>query len=169
MIRGIMARGEVAAVRGELIAECAAFLQGQMASRLEHASMVVPAWAWINALAHGDEAMVAAMAAGASPTRAIPHRSWHTAVSYLATEIGVVQAETGASLHDVQRACLVPVEFALFPLSLLASLDPAPVVAEVVRRLDEFRARRIQERRAAERVRRQAHRCTAGVAVGAPL
>jgi hypothetical protein len=58
----------------DLVRECEAFLLGGNARSLDHTGQVIPAWAWLNALAHGSAEEIATLASAASAlsARSVP-------------------------------------------------------------------------------------------------
>lgn len=91
-----------------LVEQCAAFLNGTYRELLIRRGAAVPAWAWVNALAHGDEEEVRGRAAG--PTA---HDSCESYVARLARHTLVKMRIEGVSLKEVQNSVLVPLELAL--------------------------------------------------------
>lgn len=93
---------------GDLGAECEAFLSGSYQSYLMGRSSPVPAWAWINPLAHGDRAQVeriARMADNGSDAQAL--------TACLARKmLRSIDAGVG-TLRELQRRTLIPLELAL--------------------------------------------------------
>ena len=96
---------------GNLVSECEAFLLGTYAEFLEARSQSVPAWAWTNVLAHGRredvERIAGGVRAGWSSTR-----RWRVARACVAGEL-LDTVGRGASLGDIQREVLVPLELEL--------------------------------------------------------
>jgi hypothetical protein len=103
-----------------LVAECEAFFSGRSAQYLDNQNRPVPAWAWLNLLAHGSEEDIAAVAAGESePPRSTSATSvWRQALAFLAqagsppgrapavdTRSSRARAgrATGAELHEARR------------------------------------------------------------------
>ena len=89
----------------ELIAGCEAFLDGSYAEHLRRAGVPVPAWAWLNLIAHGTLDELRALATGPVPPSVWPRARW-----FLAGEV-VDAVESGwCSLAGLQRDVLIPLE-----------------------------------------------------------
>lgn len=86
-----------------LAVECEMYLSGGYRQYLESRSRPVPAWAWINQLAHGDRADIEAMAAslpkGSSP---------QGLMSAVARRLVAVLAQRDVTLATLQRRKLIP-------------------------------------------------------------
>ena len=88
--------------------ECEAFLNGTLAEYWEDMGIVVPVWAWINLLAHGNAAQIAHSVSRPNRIRR-PGRSWAIARAYMAYEVlDLLDAEF--TLADMQATVLVPLE-----------------------------------------------------------
>lgn len=103
------ARPEKAEERAEteLGEECALFLAGAYRDFLEAHDRPIPAWAWINSLAHGDRA---------NAERAAAMRNGEETPDALVAEIAaaaLTALKNGATLESLQRNTLVPLELAL--------------------------------------------------------
>lgn len=94
-----------------LVEDCEAFYSGRLAERYEQRVLHVPAWSWMNLLAHGTEADLA-RAQRTVPDRYDAHGEWHEARSFLAGEILGLAGHCG-SLDELQRAVLIPLELDL--------------------------------------------------------
>ena len=72
----------------EFVAECEAFLSGHSAQWLADANRPVPVWAWVNALAHGSDDDITALAVG-EPIRLGSQGTsvWQQALAFLAQEL----------------------------------------------------------------------------------
>ncbi|MDA8309651.1 MAG: hypothetical protein M0Z46_03395 [Actinomycetota bacterium] len=95
----------------ELIAECEAYVVGGYAEHLGRHAEQIPVWAWTNLLAHGSrEDLVRA----AREVHSIwsPSRQWRVARGLIAREV-LNELAHGASLFDVQREVLAPIELAI--------------------------------------------------------
>lgn len=95
-----------------LVAETEAFLEGDLAERLEASAGYVPAWAWTNRLAHASEGQLAAEQGAVLQTEAASRGKWRQARAYLAGEVLRAAALYG-SLAELQRDVLVPLEIEL--------------------------------------------------------
>ncbi|HET9732821.1 MAG TPA: hypothetical protein VFP54_09125 [Acidimicrobiales bacterium] len=97
----------------DLAAECEAFLRGESARLLEDHGRPVPAWAWVNVLAHADTATMLALAVGLEgPWRS--QRSREAAVvQHLAAALIDECVSGSTTLAEIQRTRLVPLELRL--------------------------------------------------------
>ena len=91
-----------------IVEECAAFLTGRYRELLEQTGQPVPVWAWLNALAHGEEELVARLAAGPAgsdtPDAYVARFARHTCHK--------LRSE-GRTLKEIQATVLIPLELAL--------------------------------------------------------
>ncbi|MGH9067455.1 MAG: hypothetical protein ACRD0J_08215 [Acidimicrobiales bacterium] len=138
--RSRQSRGRGSHAERTLSEECEAFLAGTYSVRLDRSGTVVPPWAWVNGLAHGDLARVQAIAGG-QPQKAtwsaLRWEPWPAAVVYLAGEVlGVVEAE-GIGLAEVQREVLVPLE-ALLAATPERATRPSDLAGLVTTALDGY-------------------------------
>ncbi len=125
----------------EIVRECTAFLSGCYPGHLVDAGLPVPAWAWLNPLAHGTADSVRVLASDAIVRRPALYatNAWKQAVAYLAYEVLRLVGDDSGALADVQHQSLVPLELAM--AGSPARLDPHCVVAMVLDVLDQYRAR----------------------------
>jgi hypothetical protein len=86
----------------------------------------VPAWAYVNQLAHSERAELVRLADHGWSQY---HRKWDDACAYLAGEL-LARADRGQSLADVQRA-LIPLELDLLDGAYPCSVSPAMLVGWV--------------------------------------
>jgi hypothetical protein len=121
----------------ELIGEAEAVLAGRYAEHLESGQRPVPAWAWVNLLAHGtEEGLREARARLGEPGAS---QRWRDARGYLAGEIlGVVEVG-GIPLDELQREVLVPFELRLAGRDRSRPLTPSDVVNAVTAILEAHR------------------------------
>jgi len=96
----------------ELVLECEAFLSGEYAQGLRDGDRDVPAWAWLNALAHGNDRQLAALASEEPrhEPASTPADAWQSAMALLAREVQCRVAEGRQTLAELQRRALVPLE-----------------------------------------------------------
>ncbi len=94
-----------------LIAECEAYLLGSYVEHLETRAEPIPVWAWTNLLAHGSRADLVRAAKEVHGGRS-PARRWRVVRALVAREVLDVVGD-GASLLDVQREVLAPLELAI--------------------------------------------------------
>lgn len=104
-----MHRGEHHTRCGTIALECEAFLDGTLADYWDDKGMRVPAWAWLNLLAHGSEQQIRAGIANPSRCRRGASRSWHLARAYVAYEV-LHLMDDAYTLADMQRCVLIPLE-----------------------------------------------------------
>ncbi len=95
----------------DVVADCEAFLLGRYAESLEARSEPVPVWAWTNVLAHGCREDVCRASAGGRVGWSSTRR-WRVARTAAAGEL-LDRVGSGASLADMQREVLVPLELEL--------------------------------------------------------
>ncbi|MBO0713196.1 MAG: hypothetical protein J2O39_01535 [Acidimicrobiales bacterium] len=98
----------------DLASECEAFLAGRFAGLLDRRGEPLPAWAWLNPLAHATRAEIEALAARAGPPHRLGQRlcDWREAVATVAADL-LRLAPDDQSLRSIQLAVLLPVELAL--------------------------------------------------------
>lgn len=89
--------------------ECEIFLAGRYAEHLQSSGRTVPAWAWLNRLAHGSIADLRSLASGLGGRQPDPLSA---AVRFLAGEV-LARTDDADSLAALQRDALVPEELAL--------------------------------------------------------
>jgi hypothetical protein len=109
-----------------LIRESEAFLRGRALQGLWTRNQVVPEWAHINWLAHADPSEILARAREELGLRR-PEGSWPWATSTLAHELFVDSGESGDTVRQLQRDCIIPIELALISTEQL-SMSPAHCV-----------------------------------------
>ncbi len=117
-----------------LVSESEAFLLGHYAQYLGLQHRPVPAWAWLNALAHGGEADISSLATSEPPRRALPSDTtvWQQALAFLAQELISQAARRGRPVADLQRSMLVPIELELAGRPAQSSIEPGTVVSRVL-------------------------------------
>lgn len=93
--------------------EVEAFLNGGIRDLFRGHMELVPPWAAINTLAHGDLAHLQDLATGASPDGHYQD-IWASALAVLAREILDIVGTDRLSLRELQYASLVPLESRLF-------------------------------------------------------
>ena len=126
----------------ELLAECEAFLAGNLAEVVLQRDGYVPVWMWTNLLAHGREAELRREYEADLRGAGTVEDGWRAARSYLAGQVLELAAEVG-SLGEVQRAVLVPLELRLAGQATVEWWDEGQWVSTVAGALDaQRRARR---------------------------
>ena len=150
-MRELLFGGEMRIHTRRLVAECEGFIQGQLALECERSGGVAAGWMWLNALAHGDAALIAACEQGLGFGEGLGADVWGGAIAFLASEVKVIECETGASLGEVQRDVLVPLELRLADDPYSWRIVPSQLVPKVVDALERFRNARLRDRRAALR------------------
>lgn len=114
---------------GDLAEEVHAYLSGHYVQYLDQMRKVVPSWAWLNLLAHGDESDLVSLAKGDTRElgRSATRAQWFDAVSFLASEALVAAQSRSMTLHELQLSSLIPLEI------WLAGRDgPEPLGANVL-------------------------------------
>jgi hypothetical protein len=121
--------------------ECEEFLAGRYAQHLQSVGRTVPAWAWLNRLAHSSVADIRSLASGQGARQG---DSVSAAVRFLAGEL-LARAGDADSLAALQRDVLVPEELALanhWMEPLTAGQLVSRVLAALDRYAEETRSRR---------------------------
>jgi hypothetical protein len=119
-------------------AEVEAFLAGEYLDYLDSLNRAVPAWAWLNPLAHGSLEKVRALAVYGRDRRLAPEprRRWHELVADVAERVLSIVDQGGRPLEAVQRALLVPLELRLAARPMGGHLSPEAIAREVTSLLD---------------------------------
>ena len=94
--------------QSRLDVECEAFLHGRYRSYLEAEGLPVPAWAWLNILAHGNRDDVENIGQLESNSG-----SPDSVVTGIAAHLLQLVDEHGLTLEELQRRTLMPLEGAL--------------------------------------------------------
>ncbi len=122
---------------GRVSEELAAYLGGHYVEYLRDQDRPVPTWAWLNLLAHGTEAEIAAeralVGAHVEATR------WRDARSYLAGEVLAILDADPVGLANVQESVLVPVELRFIEGGTTPGPSLADLVATVLAGLEAYR------------------------------
>jgi hypothetical protein len=121
---------------------CEALLHGSYVEHLERRQDRVPAWAWLNRLAHGtpDELRHLASWDDRRPGNARAP-VWRAAQNFLAAVVlDRATAEGSGGLAALQQRSLVPLELALIAAPD-AAITPAQLVSRVLALLDDHRSR----------------------------
>jgi hypothetical protein len=128
-----------------LVRECGAFLVGSLALESSKTGQSPRHWEWLNLLAHGSEEQVTALANDdlATEPRTVQDTKWFAALSFLAAQMLDVIAAGGATLAEVQRSVLVPLELELASNHSNELLVPAALVRRV---LDRLTTRELRQR-----------------------
>lgn len=92
--------------------ECDAYVTGRYAEYAVGHGWAVPMWAWINALAHADEATVRRVGAEGLPSVAVDDPEWQVGMRRLARAT-LSEARRRWGLRYVQAAVLRPLESVL--------------------------------------------------------
>jgi len=117
----------------QLVAEVEAVLAGHLAEHLEQHERLVPAWAWLNLLAHGTGAE---LADAAGRERWHPSAAWFRARSFLAGEVLARADARHQPLEAIQSEVLIPLELRLADRPLTWRPVPAELVRLVLAALD---------------------------------
>jgi hypothetical protein len=123
---------------GQLVADCEAFLSGQLAERVEMQAVRVPVWAWTNLLAHGTEGDLRSECTTAHKRRNTLADEWRDARAYLAGEV-LQLSDHQSSLSEMQHAVLVPLELDLASCVGTEGWGPCQWVASVEEALCRYR------------------------------
>jgi hypothetical protein len=110
-----------------VVAECEAFLDGSYSDYLVVHGRAVPAWAWLNKIAHGDDEHLGRVAAGDDPL--VP-ADWRVTLSLLARR----------ATEEVQRNVLVPLELELIEADLRPDLTPGQLATLAIQAIEEWAA-----------------------------
>jgi hypothetical protein len=119
----------------QLVTETEAFLSGGYADHLTRTGLVVPTWAWLNGIAHGD---LQTLADSSGPSigkpwlfiAQRPEDFWWDAQRLLATELLKFVGNDATMLVRVQCSVLVPLEFEL----MRDEVDTGLTAYEIVRK-----------------------------------
>jgi hypothetical protein len=115
------------------VEDCAAFLSGHLAEYLFDHHKAIPAWAWVNLLAHGTyEDLLGELASTQS-------REWTRSRAYLAAEV-VAIATNPTSLHNLQETVLRPLELSFASSSDVRQWSPSQLARHVNAALTAYRA-----------------------------
>jgi hypothetical protein len=121
-----------------LVEECEAYLEGRYLEWLENAGKPIPAWAWLNGLAHGEPAVVMALA-----TRRGNRNDPIQLVADLASAVLHRMDQHADSLTAVQESRLQPLEVKLHQYAGAAPPEDAAELARwLTSGLGRFRRRR---------------------------
>jgi hypothetical protein len=118
-----------------------AFLAGTYADWLSTKKQSVPAWAWLNRIAHATISELEIMSTwSAPPSDASDVVLWQRAIALLATDVLAITADD-RQLASVQRRVLIPLELRLAERwwSALAPIDFVSVVLSALRAPPVFR------------------------------
>jgi hypothetical protein len=101
-----------------LISDTEAFLTGTIVGRLVQQNAQVPAWAWLNKVAHGELQNLHAVghivrSPTSDPLADLTGQSWGTAQGMLARDVIELVGDDPSLLWLVQRSVLVPLELRL--------------------------------------------------------
>lgn len=116
--------------------ECEAMLEGRGAEFHHDRGERVPAWAWINLLAHGTEADLRMVA-----SERVASGDWQEARGYLAEELVCLIDAGLADLDRLQRDVLVPMELEAMREDTTSLARPPQIVVRVLAALDAHRTR----------------------------
>src|SRR4051794_19485182 len=93
--------------------ECETFLAGRYADHLQAVGRPVPPWAWLNALAHGSDSDLRALAAEEPRWRTPAPRAareWQQSLAFLATHLVDLMEARQQTLQFIQQQVLIPIE-----------------------------------------------------------
>jgi hypothetical protein len=95
--------------------ECESFLAGEYVDRLLDLDREIPAWAWVNTIAHAAPGRVAELANETSmpPSMRADYRAWMTVIRAIAEDVLVAATDSATTVEEIQALTLMPIEFAL--------------------------------------------------------
>jgi hypothetical protein len=118
-----------------LVNECQAFLDGGIVEQFIRSEIEIPAWAWINLLAHGEESQLSNPPMPRHDRRGEDVTRWCDARAYLAHEV-LRRARHVGSLRAVQRRVIVPLELMLAAEPSVCTWLPSQLVRTTLAALD---------------------------------
>lgn len=124
-----------------LVHECEAFLSGRLAEELEDRQQPVPAWAWMNMLAHGTPRQLRSMAYEGLGGAFTTVDAWERGLCFLAREVLAMAEERGCTVEELQRRALVPLELEMTRDVGWVETGPGLLVMRVVAALGHYRGR----------------------------
>jgi hypothetical protein len=120
-----------------LVASAESFLAGTYENHLLANNRIVPVWARLNLLAHGELGDISEMAKLADPfdllTLAGDPGAWSAARSTLAVDLVRLVQGRAALLAQVQRRILIPIELVLMEQSDVTALELVVVTKAALR------------------------------------
>lgn len=116
-----------------------AFWSGRYAEHLVRQGAPVPAWAWLNALAHGSSLLVASLASATSVPPDLPEAMapWARARKALALAVMDLVSQEGVRLGELQLEVLVGLELELAATEDTIRRAPIDTACMVVDGLEE--------------------------------
>jgi hypothetical protein len=119
-----------ASLAADLLAvETEAFLSGRLAEHYIDRGVEVPAWAWLNAVAHRNDAELAAMVLAGRPERVpLALGRWYDARLTLAVVVLDIARYSREDITELQQEALIPLEIGLAG----APLEPQVLVERAV-------------------------------------
>ena len=109
--------------------EAEAFLSGRLVEYYLERGQAVPAWAWLNAIAHRTDAQLAAMVLAGRPERVpLELGRWYDARLTLAVVVLDIARYSREEVSELQHDALIPLEIELAG----ASIPPHGLVQRVV-------------------------------------
>ncbi len=122
----------------ELTAGCEALVAGRAYEHIAATGREVPAWAWLNVLAHGTRRELADVRSGKRWEVGLGcRREWRAALAFLANEILEKAGPDPAKLVALQSRVLVPLELSLGENPNSRWLGPAELASKVLAALSE--------------------------------
>lgn len=121
-----------------------AYHAGRYAEFLLDTGAVVPGWAWVNALAHGNVIDIAAVALASPNPRNVPepYLPWFRARSAMAQAVMRVTVRRGCKLRDLQESVLLGMELELAAAAGILERSHVEVAAVVLEALESHRPER---------------------------
>lgn len=129
-MRGAVGPGSAASIAADVLAdEAEAFLSGRLVEYYLERGRDVPAWAWLNAVAHRSDAQLAAMVLAGRPERvSLELGRWYDARLTLAVVVLDIARYSREDIAELQHDALIPLEIELAG----ASMPPHGLVQRVV-------------------------------------
>lgn len=123
--------------------EADAYRSGRYADYLVSCGAPVPPWAWMNALAHGGDVLVASLAlAEGGPRGTAPAlEPWYLVRKAIAEEVVVTLTIEGCTLGELQAGLLVGLELELAAVDPWVAVDPEGLTCLVLEELHAYRER----------------------------
>jgi hypothetical protein len=113
-------------------------LEGDATESFRELGQSVPAWAYVNALAHSQPDRLTSLK---TPPLFVDPGGWDAVVAYLATELLTITHGRLDEVHVMQRAVLVPLELDLLAGQVQVPRSPRQLADLVINALHRGRTR----------------------------
>lgn len=126
--------------QADAVALPASFWNGRYADHLLQRGQAVPAWAWVNALAHGSTLLVASLATATPPAPDLTDAvsSWMRARKAMALAVMELVSREGIRLRELQLQVLVGIELELAAMDGVVNRGPIETACLVVDTLQAY-------------------------------